>query len=130
MRFLILLLVCSLCRAAEPHYFAQIDNDGTVLQVIVATQDVIDARPGVWKETYIDAGGDPTKAKNYAGIGYQYRDDLNAFVTPKPSFDSWTLDAQTAQYKAPKPEPTDRPTAWDEQKKEWIDVVPVAIDPK
>jgi hypothetical protein len=34
---------------------------------------------------------------NYAGIGFTYRDDLDAFVPPCPS-DGWTLDEATVTW--------------------------------
>jgi hypothetical protein len=44
--------------------------------------------------------------KNYAGIGFTYDDELDAFIAPKP-YASWILDEATCQWKAPTPYPTD-----------------------
>jgi hypothetical protein len=38
-------------------------------------------------------GGTPYRL-NYAGIGYEYRDDFDAFVPPCPG-EGWTLDEST-----------------------------------
>lgn len=59
-------------------YFAQIENN-IVTQVIVARQDFIDGLDGTWVETTIDG----SLRKNYAGIGYAYDPDFDAFIPPK-----------------------------------------------
>lgn len=61
-------------------------------------------------------GGTPYRG-NYAGIGYIYREDIDAFVPPQP-FPSWTLDAN-AQWQAPTPMPTDGMYTWDEATTSW-----------
>jgi hypothetical protein len=65
--------------------------------------------------------------KNYAGIGYTYRADIDAFVAPQP-YPSWTLDAN-AQWQAPVPMPEDAGTgeppkmySWDEETQSWVEV--------
>jgi hypothetical protein len=59
--------------------------------------------------------------KNYAGIGYTYDANRDAFIAPKP-FDSWTLDASTCTWKAPKPMPAEGKYRWDEASVNWIEV--------
>lgn len=57
--------------------------------------------------------------KNYAGIGYTYDLALDAFIPPKP-YDSWLLNEQTAQWKAPIAYPTDGLIySWNEQLGDW-----------
>ncbi len=57
--------------------------------------------------------------KNYAGIGYSYSDDLDAFIPPKP-YASWILNEETAQWEAPVPYPTDGVMyAWNEELGDW-----------
>lgn len=64
-------------------------------------------------------GGTPFR-KNYAGIGYTYRADIDAFVAPKP-FASWILNAD-AQWEAPVAMPTDgKMYSWDEDTVSWIE---------
>lgn len=64
-------------------------------------------------------GGTPFR-KNYAGIGYTYRADIDAFVPPKP-FASWILNAD-AQWEAPIAMPTDgKMYSWDEATTSWIE---------
>ena len=115
-------------------HFAQIEN-GVVTQVIVVdNKDCSDAN-GVEKE-YIGAafcerlfGGEwkqtsynGNKRKNYAGIGYTYNADIDAFVPPKP-FASWLLNNDTAQWEAPTPMPQDdKMYSWDESTTSWVEI--------
>ena len=63
-------------------------------------------------------GGTPFR-KNYAGIGYTYQADIDAFVPPQP-FASWTLNAN-AQWEAPTPMPNDgQMYTWDEASTNWV----------
>jgi hypothetical protein len=65
-------------------------------------------------------GGTPYRG-NYAGIGYIYREDIDAFVAPQP-FASWTLDAN-AQWQPPVAMPTDgKMYSWDEATTSWIEI--------
>ena len=57
--------------------------------------------------------------KNYAGIGFRYDDDLDAFIPPQP-FASWILNEETAQWQAPIPYPEgDLMYGWNEDLGEW-----------
>ena len=59
---------------------------------------------------------------NYAGIGYEYREDLDAFIPAKP-FDSWILNENTYLWEAPVPYPTDGEMyTWDEETTNWVAV--------
>jgi hypothetical protein len=66
-------------------------------------------------------GGTPYRG-NYAGIGYTYRADIDAFVPPQP-YASWTLNANV-QWQPPVAMPTDgtmeSPYTWDEATTSWI----------
>jgi hypothetical protein len=84
-------------------YFAKIEN-GIVTQVIVASSSFMasdDAPEGYWLETCcsdcqgkgMQEGGVALRG-NYAGIGYEYREDLDAFIPPQP-YPSWTLNTNT-----------------------------------
>jgi len=64
------------------------------------------------------SGGTPFR-KNYAGIGYTYDAERDAFIAPKP-FDSWLLDEATCLWKAPVAYPTDGLTyKWNETETDW-----------
>ena len=121
-------------------HFAKIENNVVTQVIVVANKDTADAS-GVEKE-HIGAafcerlfGGDWKQTsyngnfrKNYAGIGYTYNSDLDAFVPPKP-FASWLLNEETAQWEAPVAMPEDAGTGeppkryqWDEETTNWIEV--------
>ena len=64
-------------------------------------------------------GGTPFRG-NYAGIGYEYREDLDAFIPPQP-FASWTLNETTFLWEAPVPMPEDdQMYRWDEETTNWV----------
>jgi hypothetical protein len=66
---------------------------------------------------------DQSKAfrKNYAGIGFFYDSQKDAFIPPKP-FESWILDEFSCLWKAPILMPTEGgPWSWDEQLQSWIE---------
>jgi len=112
-------------------HFAQIDENNVVTQVVVIdNKDTADASGvekehigaafcerlfgGTWKQTSYNGN----IRKNYAGIGYTYRSDIDAFVAPKP-FASWILNAD-AQWEAPVAMPTDgQMYTWDEATTSW-----------
>jgi hypothetical protein len=58
--------------------------------------------------------------KNYAGIGFTYDEEKDAFISPKP-FDSWILNEETCQWEAPVAYPTDGGMyLWNEETTSWI----------
>ena len=124
-------------------HFAKVNN-GIVEQVIVAEPEFfdtfVDSSPGQWIQTsYNTRGGvhynpetgepsaDQSKAlrKNYAGIGYSYDAQRDAFIPPKP-YASWVLDEQTCTWSSPIPYPTDgKYYSWDEANQAWVEVQPL-----
>jgi len=115
-------------------HFAQLDDNNVVTQVIVVgNSDTADANGvekehigaafceklfgGNWKQTSYNG----SIRKNYAGIGYTYNEDIDAFVPPKP-FPSWLLNNETAQWEAPVAMPTEGMWRWDEDAGEWVEV--------
>jgi len=65
--------------------------------------------------------GDQSKAfrKNYAGIGYTYDSQRDAFIPPKP-FNSWILNETTCNWNAPIAYPTDgQKYTWNEEILNW-----------
>jgi hypothetical protein len=116
-------------------HFAKV-QDGTVTQVIVAEPEFfntfVDSSPGEWIQTsYNTRGGvhyDPNSnepdggvalRKNYAGIGFIYDKDLDAFIQPKP-FASWVLNEETCNWESPVPYPADsNEYIWNEETQSW-----------
>jgi hypothetical protein len=87
-------------------HFAKVEN-GVVTQVIVAGQDVIDSGmfgTGWVQTSYNTRGGQHPEGrplrKNYAGVGYTYDRNRDAFIPPRPS-PAWTLDETTCLWVAP-----------------------------
>jgi hypothetical protein len=110
-------------------HFAKINAQGIVEQVIVAEQDFIDSLPDKtsWVQTsYNTYGGTHPEGrplrKNFAGIGFQYEPQKDAFIPPKP-FNSWSLNEETCLWDAPIPYPNDGEMYyWNEQSLSWIKV--------
>ena len=70
-----------------------------------------------------EPSADQSKAlrKNYAGVGYTFDEERDAFIPPKP-FESWLLDEDTCLWEAPVEYPTDGGMyAWDEASLSWIE---------
>ena len=98
-------------------YFAEIDDNNIVTQVIVAGQSFVDSLGGKWVETAMDG----SIRANYAGISYTYDPVKDAFYAPQP-FQSWTLNDKF-QWEAPVAYPTDgKMYQWDEASKTWLPV--------
>lgn len=119
-------------------HFAEIDQNNVVLRVIVVDNKDTSTPDGTEIESIGVAfcqrlfGGNWVKTsyngnirKNYAGIGYTYNAEIDAFVPPKP-FPSWVLNQTTAQWEAPVAMPTDgKPYGWNEQTQQWEEIVGV-----
>jgi hypothetical protein len=66
------------------------------------------------------SGGTPYR-KNYAGYGYTYDEERDAFIPPKP-YPSWTLNESTCWWTAPVAQPTDgKFYIWDENLLNWVE---------
>ena len=125
------LLVQSLSKEQSMAHFAKVEN-GVVTQVIVIDQETLNTGlwgdPASWVQTsYNTRGGEHPEGrplrKNYAGIGYTYDAQRDAFIPPKP-FNSWVLDEQTCLWNAPVAMPTDgKIYNWDEATTSWVEVV-------
>jgi hypothetical protein len=112
-------------------HFAQIDENNIVTQVLVIEQDVVDTglfgEPSSFVQTSYNTyggvhklGGTPLR-KNYAGIGYTYDSQRDAFIPPKP-FDSWVINEDTCQWDAPVAKPDDgKMYNWDEATTSWVE---------
>jgi hypothetical protein len=105
-------------------------ENGVVTQVIVIEQDVLNTGnwgdPATWVQTsYNTRGGQHPEGrplrKNYAGIGFTYDSQRDAFIPPQP-FLSWTLNEETCLWDAPTPCPTDEKLySWDETTLAWVE---------
>jgi hypothetical protein len=94
-------------------HFAQIDDTNIVIEVLVVPEEqqhrgqefLADdlGLGGVWIQTSYNTwagihteGGTPLR-KNYAGIGFTYDADRDAFIPPRPEGD-WILNEATCQW--------------------------------
>lgn len=123
-------------------HFALLDENNIVVLVTVGRdeddgkEEEISARTGqTYKQTSYNTNGgiyytpgvgtpdsDQSKAfrKNYAGIGYEYRPDIDAFVPPQP-FPSWVVNPSTGLWDPPVARPsTDEILIWDEDSQQWV----------
>lgn len=125
-------------------HFAKLDENNIVTFVTVGRQEddgleaELTARTGdVYKQTsYNTRGGvhydpetgqpsaDQSKALrfNYAGIGFTYDADRDAFIPPKP-YESWVLNEDTCLWEAPIPVPAEGKWNWDEESQGWIELI-------
>ena len=112
-------------------HFAKVVNN-IVEQVIVAEQDFIDSgavgNPENWIQTSYNTyggvhklGGTPFR-KNFAGVGFTYNIEKDAFIPPKPlQYESWVLNEEKCIWEAPIEIPNDgKPYYWDEELLEWV----------
>jgi len=124
-------------------HFAQLDENNVVTQVIVVSNDdTSDSNGNEVEEIGVafckkllgaDTNWKQTSYNNnmrvrYAGIGYTYNEELDAFIPPQP-FASWTLDTDTADWVSPvgpAPELTEVEIEagsfyrWDEDGGDWV----------
>ena len=114
------------------HFAKVVDN--IVTEVIVAEQDFIDTLTdsSAWVQTSYntrggkhyapntnDEDGGVALRKNYAGIGYTYDQQRDAFIEPKV-FNSWVLNEETCIWEAPVARPEDgQDYIWNETTKQW-----------
>jgi hypothetical protein len=116
-------------------HFAELNESNIVTQVVVVhNNELLDngvesEAKGVafllslyghdrWKQTSYNGN----QRFNYAGVGFTYDADRDAFIAPQP-FPSWTLDESTCTWMPPVPYPTDGGLyRWDEDAGNWVNV--------
>ena len=121
-------------------HYAKVNNT-IVEKVIVAEADFfdtfVDSSPGEWIQTSYntiegvhyqpnsrDPSEDQSKAfrKNYAGVGYVFDTERDAFIPPKV-YNSWTLNEDTCQWDPPTSYPDDgKDYIWDEATTNWVEI--------
>jgi hypothetical protein len=106
-------------------HFAEINEDNIVVRVLVTDNNdpngdegyqwLLDNLGGAWIKTSYNA----TIRKNFAGIGFTYDSDLDAFIAPQP-YASWILNEETCRWEAPEVYPNDGFTyLWNEEELSW-----------
>ena len=119
-------------------HFAKINASNIVTEVIVVSNDIATSESAgvtfinnlygtsdTWKQTSYNTYANTHKLdgtpfrKNYAGIGFTYDADKNAFIPPKPHA-SWTLNNTTCLWEAPSDYPDDgKYYSWNESNTAW-----------
>lgn len=117
-------------------HFAEIDENGVVINVIVVNnedcgnlefpaseavaqrflQDVFGGDASRWKQTSYNS----RFRKRYAGIGYAYMQEYDAFVEPK-EYEYFVFDAVNLKWIPPEPKPDDGlfDYIWDDATRSW-----------
>jgi hypothetical protein len=94
-------------------HFAELDSNNIVLRVIVVGNNMILDEQGqeseavgiafcqslfgadtIWMQTSYNGN----IRKNYAGIGFVYDQQRDAFIAQKPEGEGWVLDEETCQW--------------------------------
>jgi hypothetical protein len=117
-------------------HWAQIDKNNLVVRVTVGDNAdpsegydwLVENLGGTWLKTSYNTvagqhvnGGTPFRG-NFAGIGFTYDEERDAFIPPKP-FESWPLDETTFNWVAPIQYPADGAEyEWDEEAGAWTAV--------
>jgi hypothetical protein len=109
-------------------HFAKLNSENFVTQVLVVhNNDAPDEASGIaflnnlfGDATWVQTSYNGNIRKNYAGIGYKYDSQRDAFIPPQP-YPSWTLVEETCLWNAPVPMPTDGGIyVWNESSSNWI----------
>jgi hypothetical protein len=105
-------------------HWAEIDENNIVLRVLVGDNNEPDEGEAFMNSlggTWVKTSYNGNIRKNYAGINYTYDPIRDAFIAPKP-YESWLLDEETCQWKAPIEMPTDdKMYVWDETSVNWVE---------
>lgn len=110
-------------------HWAELDDNNVVVRVLVCDNNdpngdegyqwLIDNFGGRWVKTSYNNN----IRVRYAGIGYSYYEQIDAFVPPKPH-NSWVLDDAIANWVAPIPYPLDNKRyIWNEELIRWDEIV-------
>jgi len=108
-------------------HYAFLDENNIVTEVIAGideTELIEGLDPETWYGNFRNQTCKRTSyngkiRKNYAGIGFTYDPEKDAFIAPKP-YASWILNEETCRWEAPTPYPTDGFTYfWNEERVDW-----------
>jgi hypothetical protein len=109
-------------------HFAEINEENMVTRVLVVPDEFEDDGQNYLANviglggTWIQTSYNGTIRKNYAGVGYTYNEELDAFVLPKV-YDKWILNEETCKWEAPIPYPiNDKQYVWNDNRGEWEEV--------
>jgi hypothetical protein len=113
-------------------HYAFLNKNNIVTEVITGideTELIEGLHPEIWYGNFRNQVCKRTSyngnyRKNYAGIGYKYDQERDAFIPPKP-FNKWVLNEDTCRWESPVPYPDDENQyVWNDNKSEWELIVP------
>ena len=112
-------------------HFAKLDDNNIVLEVNVVANEALDPlneeESGIafltewsggysnWKQTSYNG----TMRKNYAGVGFKYDEERDAFIPPK-LYESFIFNEELCRWEPPIPQPEGDKWIWNEESGEWI----------
>jgi len=112
-------------------HFAELGLNNTVLRVIVVHNNELMDEDGVEREakgadfcrglfggTWVQTSYNSNFRKNFAGAGYTFDSDRDAFIAPQP-YKSWVLNEETCRWTAPVPMPENGVYVWNEETTSW-----------
>jgi hypothetical protein len=113
-------------------HFAEIGIDNVVLRVLVVdNKEMLDDQGqeleafgkkflrNIFGGTWVQTSYNANFRKHFAGVGYTYDSQRDAFIPPKP-YASWILDEDTCYWNPPIPYPDDgNAYNWNEETQEW-----------
>lgn len=111
-------------------HYAFLDENNIITEVIVGKDEneLLDGlTPEEWYGNFrgqkcVRTSYHGTIRKNFAGIGFTYNEERDAFIAPK-TFPSWILNETTCKWEAPIAKPTDdKFYVWNEETTSWIEV--------
>lgn len=118
-------------------HFAKLNDENIVIAVHVVNNQVILKADGTESELkgkqflnslhgtakWVQTSYNGTFRKNYAGIGFTYDSEIDAFIAPKP-FNSWILNEDTCLWESPIPYPSDgKLYVWNEEELNWEEFI-------
>ena len=116
-------------------HFAEINEEGIVQRVLVLSNDRITQDgeeveelgtaylQNMFPDTdWVQTSYNNNFRKRYAGKGYKYDVERDAFIPPQP-FPSWLLNEESLSWEAPFPMPDDdKHYQWSEESKSWVEI--------
>lgn len=108
-------------------HFAKLNLENVVDQVVVVhNNDAPDEASGIaflntlfGDANWVQTSYNGNIRKNYAGVGYTYDSQRDAFIPPQP-FPSWVMSEETCQWSAPVAMPAEGMCHWDESTTSWV----------
>jgi hypothetical protein len=112
-------------------HYVFLDSNNIVTEVITGideTELIEGLHPEIWYGNFRNQVCKRTSyngnyRKNYAGIGYKYDEERDAFIPPKP-FNKWVLNEDTCRWESPVPYPSDdKRYVWNDNKGVWEELI-------